>query len=210
MKKEFISAVLFFGGIWGVCEAVLGDALYSNNVPYASVPLSVIGFVVMSFAMVYLPRAGTATVVAAFAMLYKFLNSPFFACHMLGIVVLGICYDLFFGIFKLHNRAISAVFAAYCGYGLFAVMITYVFGYEHWVQGGLVKIARHIGISGTMAAIGCAFFVPLSFRIGKRLEGSFSNLFGLRFRPAPAALSLVAAGLWIFAMVTYLLGHQPV
>ena len=45
MKKEHILGILFFGGLWGISEAVLGDALYSSNVPYASVPLTVTGFV---------------------------------------------------------------------------------------------------------------------------------------------------------------------
>jgi len=210
MKKEHILALLFFGGVWGICEAVLGDALYTNNVPNASVPLTVIGFIVMSLALVYLPKAGTATVVACFAMLYKFLNEPFFACHILGIVLLGISYDLFFSVFKVKNRAICAGLAAYVGYALFAFMITYLFRYEHWVQGGIGKVVRHIGISGTMAAIGCAVLVPLAFNVGEKFKSTFENLFELRFRLPPAAISLVVAGLWGFAVVSFLLQHRSV
>jgi hypothetical protein len=29
--------------------------------------------------------------------LYKFLNVPFFACHLTGIALLGVSYDLVFG-----------------------------------------------------------------------------------------------------------------
>ena len=90
MKKEYILAVLFFGGLWGLSEAVLGDALYRVNMPYASVPLTAIGFLMMTIARVYYPRRGTATLVAACAMLYKFLNVPFFACHLLGILLLSV------------------------------------------------------------------------------------------------------------------------
>ena len=71
MKKEYILGILFFGGLWGISEAVLGDALYSANVPYASVPLTVIGFILMAIAQVYLPQKGTATLIAGFAMLYR-------------------------------------------------------------------------------------------------------------------------------------------
>jgi len=95
MKKEHILGILFFAGLWGISEAVLGDALYSGNIPYASVPLTIIGFVLMAGARVYFPQIGTATLVAGCAMLYKFLNAPFFACHLLGILLTGMCYDLF-------------------------------------------------------------------------------------------------------------------
>ena len=113
MKKEYILALLFFGALWGVSEAVVGDALYRANVPYASVPLTAVGLVVMTIARVYYPQTGTATLIAACAMLYKFLNVPFFACHLLGILLTGMCYDLFFAIFKVKSRAFSAAAATY-------------------------------------------------------------------------------------------------
>jgi len=210
MKKEHILAVLLFGGLWGISEAVLGDVLYSNNVPYASVPLTIIAFVILTFATFFSPGKGTATLIAACAMFYKFLNEPFFACHMLGIVLLGICYDLFFGVAKVKNRAISAALAAYLGYALFALMITYLFRYEHWVHGGFSKVLEHISISGTMAAIGCAVFVPLTSRLGEKFRAILASQFGLRLQLAPAAMSLAVAGLWIFAVMTYLLYQRPV
>ncbi len=160
MKKEYILAILFFGGLWGISEAVLGDALYSANVPYASVPLTVIGFVLMAVARVYFPQIGTATLIAACAMLYKFLNAPFFACHILGIFLTGVCYDLFVSVFKIKNRSLSAAAAVYLSYTLFALMITYIFRYEHWVQAGFAGVLRHIVISGSMAALACAILVP--------------------------------------------------
>ena len=48
MKKEHILGILFFAGLWGISEAVLGGVLYRAAVPYASVPLTIIGFIVMS------------------------------------------------------------------------------------------------------------------------------------------------------------------
>lgn len=210
MKKEHILGILFFGGLWGISEAVLGDALYSNNVPYASVPLTVISFIILTFARVYFPQKGTATLIAACAMFYKFLNEPFFACHILGIVLLGICYDIFFSVSGIKNRRVCAVLATYLGYALFAMMITYVFRYEYWVQAGFGKIVRHIGIGGSMAALGCAVFVPISFRFGEQLKAKFSAPFRLRLQLAFGSVSLVTAGLWVFAMFAYLLHSWPV
>lgn len=209
MKRQHILAVLFFGGLWGISEAVLGGVMYRNNVPYASVPLTIIGFVILTFGRSCLPYKGTATLIAFCAMFYKFLNEPFFACHILGIVLLGLCYDLFFSIAKVRNRAISAGLAVYLGYALFALMITYVFRYEHWASAGFGKVIEHIALSGTMAAIGCAVLVPLAFRVGERYEQIVPVLFGLRLRISVIAVSLVAAGLWVFAAATYLLNSPP-
>ena len=207
MKKEYILAILFFSGLWGISEAVLGDALYRANVPYASIPLTIIGFVIMTFGRVYFPQRGTATLIAACAMLYKFLNAPFFACHLLGIVLMGLCYDLFFSIFAIKNRPLSAAAATYLNYALFALMITYAFRYDYWVQAGFAKVLRHIGIDGSIAALGCAVLVPLSFRLGEQLKVNFAMPFRLRLQLAPGSVSVVTIGLWIFSTAVYFLNH---
>ena len=204
MKKEHILGILFFGGLWGISEAVLGDALYSANVPYASVPLTVIGFVLMAFARVYFPQIGTATLIAACAMLYKFLNVPFFACHLLGILLMGVCYDLFFCVLKIKNRSLSATAAVYLNYVLFALMITYIFRYEHWVQAGFTGVLQHILISGSMAALGCAILVPASFRLGMQVKASYAGPFNLKLQFVPSSILTVTIGLWIFSIVTFI------
>jgi hypothetical protein len=203
VKKEYILAVLFFGGLWGVSEAVLGGALYQADVPYASVPLTAIGFAVMTIARAYYPQKGTATFIAAGAMVYKFLNVPFFACHLLGILLTGMCYDLFFSVFRIKRRSLAAAAATYLSYVLFALMITYVFHYEYWVQGGLAKVLSHIGISGSMAALVCAVLVPASSRLSEQLRTTFRNPFRLKPLVIPSSVLAVTLGLWIFGIVVY-------
>ena len=209
-KRDYALAVLFFGSLWGISEAVLGDVLYRANYAYASVPLSVIGFVVLTFAWSYFPRAGIGTLVAGCAMLYKFFNAPFFACHLLGILAMGACYDLFFGVLKLNRRWLGAAAAIYLSYALFAVMITYVFRYEHWVEGGVLKVVKHIGIAGSMAAVASALLVPLSFRAGEELKSSFVSPFEFRLRWTSGAVSAITLGLWVFGVAVYLVNHLPV
>jgi len=207
MKKEYILGILFFGGLWGISEAVLGDALYRANVPYASVPLTVIGFVVMTFARVYFPQKGTATAIAACAMVYKFLNAPFFACHLLGIFLTGVCYDLFFSVFAIRNRSLCAAAATYLNYALFALMITYAFRYDYWTQAGFAGVLRHTVISGSIAALGCAVLVPLSLRLAERLKANFATPFRLRLQLAPGSVSAVTIGLWVFSIAAYFLNY---
>ena len=158
----------------------------------------------MAIAQVYFPQKGTATLIAGFAMLYKFLNVPFFACHLLGILLMGLCYDLFFSVLKIKNRSISAIAAVYSNYILFALMITYVFRYESWVQGGFVKILRHVGISGTMVALSCAILIPASIHSGQKLKSNFGRFFSMKPQFVPGSALVITIGLWIFGIAAYI------
>ena len=208
-RKERALAVLFFGGLWGLGEATLGNALYSSDTPHASVPLTVIGFVILSIARVYFPRAGMATLIAACAMLYKFLNTPFFACHLLGILMMGIWYDVFFSVLSMKRKWLAAVLATYGNYAAFALMITYVARYEHWVQGGFTKIFGHVGIDGSVAAVACAVLVPLGLALGAKLKAHAPAPFLWRGSMVPRGVAVVTAGLWVLGVAAHLLHHAP-
>src|SRR4030042_692331 len=110
-------------------EAVLGGALYAAQVPYASVLLTVVALAVLTLARSYFPQRGTGVLIAACAMLYKFLNSPFFGCHLLGILMTGACYDLVFDVLKVRVKSLGAAATVYLSYAAFAVMITYLLRY---------------------------------------------------------------------------------
>ena len=207
MKKEYVLGILFFSGLWGVSEAFLGDALYTANVSYASVPLTVVAFIVLSFARACFPQKGTATLIAALAMLYKFLDTPFFACHLLGIVLMGICFDLIFGTLRIKNRSLAALLTVYLSYGSFALAITYVLRYEFWRQAGITKVLTHIGIDGSIAAVVCAVLVPLSFRLAERLRASLASEISLSGRFAAGSVSAAAIGLWVFGVATFFLSY---
>jgi len=203
MKKEYILGILFFSGLWGACEAVLGDALYRVDVPYASVPLTVIGFIILTFACVNLPQKGTATLIAACAMLYKFLNEPFFACHLLAILLMGVCYDLLFNVLKIKKGFFSSALVPYLSYASFALLITYCFRYGSWPQAGFSKVLMHIGISGSLAALGCVVLLPLSFRLAQRCRANFVALFRIQLRLVTGGVWVLTIGLWIFGIMMY-------
>jgi len=204
MKKEYILGILFFGGLWGISEAFFGDVLYSADIPYASVPLTIIGFIIMTMARVYFPKTGTATFVAAFAMLYKFLNVPFYGCHLLGILMTGMCYDLFFSIIKIKKASVSAATATYLSYAIFALLITYVFRYEHWAHAGFSGVMRHIAISGSIAAFGCAVCVPICIQFTERFKTKLTQAFNMRLQPVPGSVLAITIGLWIFGITAYI------
>ena len=197
MRTSLLLGIVFFGSLWGLSEAALGGALYGSHVPYASVPLTVIGFGILTIARVYFPHKGSSTLIAALAMLYKFANTPFFVCHLVAILLLGLAYDLTFSLLASRNKSLCAAAATYLGYAMFALTITYVFRDPYWTAGGWGKILRHVGLAGTMAAAASAILVPLSFRLGQRLNAALASPFKLRYRLAVSSVFLVTAGLWV-------------
>ena len=200
MKKDYLLGILFFGSLWGVSEAVLGGFLYGAHIECASVPLTIIAFMILTIAKIYLHQRGSLVFIGSTAMLYKFLNTPFFACHLLAIFLLGLSYELVFSLFKIKSRAVLGLLATYLGYILFALTITYVFRYHYWTDGGLPRILRYIGISGTIAAFANLACVPLSFKLGQILKDSTINPFEFRSRLATGSISLITLTLWIFGI----------
>ena len=201
MKRDYLLGILFFSALWGASEAGLGGVLYRAHVPYSSVSLTVIAFIILSIARVYLPQKGSATLIASIAMLYKFLNAPFFACHLLAIFLLGISYDVVFSLFKEKSKALFGLSATYLGYVLFALTITYVFRYHYWIEEGLPRIMRYVGISGTAASLANALLVPVSLRLGHAIREKVANPFQLKPTIAAGSVSLVTAGLWVLGVM---------
>jgi len=200
MKKDYLLGILFFGSLWGACEASLGGFLYSLPSLSASVPLAIIAFMILTIAKIYLPYRWSATFIGSIAMVYKFLNTPFFACHLLGIFLLGLSYDLVLNFLKIKSKAMVGLVATYLGYILFALTITYVFRYHYWTQEGLPKIFRYVGMSGSLAAFGNFVAVPLSFYFGQLLKRGMVDPFAFKSRIATSSVSFITLTLWFLAI----------
>lgn len=203
MKKGYLLGILFFGSLWGASEAVFGGFLYGKHNLYTSVPLTIIAFMILTIARGYLPQRGLLTLVGSVAMLYKFLNTPFFACHLLAIFLLGFSYDLVSSSFKVKNKAFFGVITTYLGYALFALTITYVFRYHYWIEEGLPKILRYVGISGTLAALGNSIAVPVSFYMVQLLKKRIANPFEFKSGLVTSSISLVTFSLWFLVLLRW-------
>jgi hypothetical protein len=220
MKRTMILGVLFFGGVWGVSEVFVGEALYRADFPHASVPLTLIALAVLTVARVRFPAAGSSTAIGASAALYKlaamlttFLGTPVFLCHLVGIVSLGLAYDLAFSALKRKGpaalaaaragylaAAVRAAAATYVAYALFALAMTFVFRYGGWPAGGWEKVLRHVGVSGTLAALGGAVLVPAVFRVAAAVRGGAGLSVG-RSRLAAGGVCLATLMLWVVGIV---------
>jgi hypothetical protein len=197
MKKDYILGVLFFSGLWGLSEAGLGGALYRANVEHSSIILTLVAFGILAISRAYLPQRGTATLMGLCAMLFKFFNSPFFACHFAGIAILGISFDLFFAFIDTKNKAVAGFVAAFVNYVAFAVFMTFIVRYQYWT-GSLDKFNGHV-IAGIFAAAGCAIVAPFMLKAGQLIKARFEMPFNLKF----STVSLATAGLWVFSLAVF-------
>ncbi|MFC1679119.1 hypothetical protein ACFL2T_02785 [Elusimicrobiota bacterium] len=170
MIRRNVLLVLLFGSLWGLLEVSLGEALYSANIPYSSVFLSILALGILGIAYTLIPMTGVPTLIAATAALFRIVNAGPSLCHLLGIFLLGVGFDIATRLIRERKLSwLSGAIGAWLGYALFAFLITYVFRYHHWTAVGFPKVIRHIGIDGSLAALGSAASVWLGYKIGDHI-----------------------------------------
>jgi len=166
--------VLLFGSLWGMNELFTGELLSSRGVPHYSVILAAWAFFILAVARGVWNKPGSSTMIAAVATLFKLANTAPFICHLAGIFLLGVGFDIVASLLlKKENRitlrsVMTGILGAYAGYSLFAIIITYVIRYHIWVEGGLPKIVNHIFVGGSFAALAAAIVVPVGLLIGRQ------------------------------------------
>ena len=166
--------LLLFGSLWGVVEVVVGEFLFARRVPFASVWLTAWAFLMLAAARGVWNAPGSSSAVGAVASLYKLAYAAPYFCHLLGIFFLGLAFDIFATMLLKDKRAqawkrsLTGALSVYTGFALFAVLITYIARYRPWVAGGLSRVARHVFVSGSYAALVCLLVVPAGVWIGER------------------------------------------
>lgn len=171
-RSKYWVWLLLYGSLWGIGEVIAGGMLYRDTVPFASVWLTAWALFVLALARGVLNKPGSSTVIGAFAVIFKAVNTTPFFCHLLAIFFLGLAFDIASSLLMKHERkisyrsSISGALSAYGGYALFALVITYVVRYEHWTLGGLTKVLHYIFVSGSLAALISVIAVPLGYWIG--------------------------------------------
>jgi hypothetical protein len=164
--------LLLFGSLWGISEVAAGGILYASDIPYSSVFLAGWAFFILAVARGVVNKPGSSSLIGAIATLFKLINVAPFICHLLGIFMLGVTFDMMASLLLKKERKISwrspstGILASYSGYALFAFVITYIVRYEIWVAGGLSKVMHHIFVNGSVAAAVAAVVVPLGYLVG--------------------------------------------
>lgn len=163
---------ILFGSLWGINEVMMGEVLSASNVPHYSVLLTVIALFILAMARGIVNKPGSSTVIGVVAVLFKLANAAPFFCHLLGIFMVGLVFDVLASMLMKSEKtaaikcSLTGVLSAYSGNALFALVITYIIRYDFWTSGGLSKVLGHIFVVGTFTAILAALTVPLGFRLG--------------------------------------------
>ena len=163
---------ILFGSLWGINEVMMGEVLSASNVPHYSVLLTVIALFILAMARGIVNKPGSSTVIGVVAVLFKLANAAPFFCHLLGIFMVGLVFDVLASVLMKNEKtsaikcSLTGVLSAYSGNALFALVITYIIRYDVWTSGGLSKVLGHIFVAGTFTAILAALAVPLGFRLG--------------------------------------------
>lgn len=203
MKKFSPVLWLFlFGSIWGINEVFLGEILYRNEVQNSSIILTAIALFLLALSRGMINKPGSSALIGTFAVLFRLANTAPSYCHLLGIFLLGVTFDVFSSLLiKKEEQAplrwgAAGMLSAFVNNALFALLITYVFRYEYWVAAGYPKVSQHIFISGSIIAVIAALIVPLGFFLGK----NGGNLFDRHPRWSYAGTILGSMVLWTVAM----------
>jgi hypothetical protein len=163
---------ILFGSLWGINEVVMGEVLSTSDVPHFSILLTVIALFILAVARGIVNKPGSSTVIGVIAILFKLANAAPFYCHLLGIFLVGLVFDVLASVLMKSEKtapiksSLTGILSAYSGNALFALVITYIIRYDVWTSGGLSKVLGHIFVAGTFTAILAAIAVPLGFRIG--------------------------------------------
>ena len=194
--------LFLFGSVWGINEVFLGEILYRNEAPYPAIILTVIALFLLAISRGAINKPGSSTLLGIFAVLFRLANTAPSYCHLLGIFLLGVTFDVFASLLIKNSEknplrwSLTGAMSAFVNNALFAILITYVIRYEYWVVGGVPKVSNHIFISGSIGALLAAFLVPLGFFVGKN-----GNVFTERNpRWSYASTILGSLALWTAAL----------
>ena len=197
---NIILGFLFFGSLWGLFEASFGDWLYSHEIAYASVYLTVIALFILASSKVFLPYKWTGSLVGLIAMLFKLINVPFFACHLLAIFLLGSGFDIAWALVSKYYSGkfrlpVIGLCGTYTGHALFALIITYIVRYQYWTEVGLPKVIDYIFISGSIAALISIIGVPAGYYFGRSIQEFSWTKLHPRFSTATVLVAILS--IWI-------------
>ena len=206
-KLQIVLVFLFFGSLWGLVEASFGEWLYARNISHASIYLTALAFLILASSKVFLSYKWSGTVLGLIAMLFKLVNVPLFACHLLAIALLGSGFDLAYGLAYKYlpgkvRLPVAGLFGTYLGQALFAVVITYIVRYEYWMIGEFpnhAKVIDYIFISGSVSAVFGMIAVPLGQYLGKSVQGLTFAKLTPRFSNAAVMTGILC--IWVIQQV---------
>jgi hypothetical protein len=176
LKKLNPWVMLFlFGSLWGLMEVLGGEAFFKRAVPHAAVVLSAWALLMLAVARIVWNRPGTSTLVGAFAALFKLANAAPYYCHLVGIVMVGLTFDIVVSLLARKIKPLSwtsplsGILTPFLANALFGVFQGYIIRYKFWAGNG-PKVLNYILVTGGLTALAGLVLVPFGFWLGANAE----------------------------------------
>ena len=150
---------------WGLSELIGGETIM----------LTAVALLLLAAARALVNRPGSSTAMAGIAVLFKSVNTAPFLCHLMGIILLGVAFDIAATLLWRDDRkaflraALTGAVSSYLSCFLFAATMAWVFNYKYWAAGGLARIGEHTLYPGSRGALVGLIVVPVGFWLGRLL-----------------------------------------
>lgn len=150
---------------WGLSELVGGEAVILTGV----------GLLLLGVGRALFNSPGSSSGMALIAVLFKSVNTAPFLCHLAGILLLGIAFDVMATLLWRDDAkrwlwaALTGVTSSYLSCFLFAASMAWIFKFRIWPEGGLDLVGEYTLSSGSRGAITALVVVPLGLWIGRLL-----------------------------------------
>lgn len=168
--------LFLFGSLWGIMEVLAGEAFFKNAVPHATVVLSAWALLMLAISRTTWNRPGTSTLVGVFAALFKLVNAAPYYCHLVGIVAVGVAFDVIVSLLAKKAKplspmsALSGALTPLLANTFFGIFQAFIIHYKYWAVGGWPKVLNYIGVTGGMTALAGIVLVPLGFWLGENAD----------------------------------------
>lgn len=182
MKPANIFAwMLILGAAWGVAEIFGKELLAELGLGGETIWLAAWAVLLLSIARGIWNTLGSSFLLGIVAAAFKFIGPSPNACHLMGIVSLGIVFDLFASSFLTQGRtqawrcALVGVLTAFGARAFFVATSVYIAHFSRWVEGGWEMAVDHVVRGGGMVALAALVLVPVGMKIGEKVAGVWSE-----------------------------------
>ena len=160
-----VFCLFLLASAWGLSELIGGETVW----------LTAVAVLILAAARTLVNRAGSSTALAAIAVLFKSVNTAPFLCHLVGIALLGIAFDLMASLLWREDRkqyfraALTGAISAYLSCFLFGISMIWIIKFKHWTGGGLERLGEYMLSSGSRGALTALVVVPVGLWLGRLL-----------------------------------------
>jgi hypothetical protein len=160
-----VVCLVLLASAWGLSELVGGDTLW----------LTARAVFLLAAARALVNRPGSSTALAAVAVLFKSVNTAPYLCHLVGIALLGIAFDIAATLLWRKDRrpllraGVTGAGSAFLSASLFAATMVWILRYKSWADGGLSRVGEHTFYSGGRGALIALIAAPIGLWLGSLL-----------------------------------------